>query len=563
MTNAQYHPPDGSEKTCLQGSHLEFATGNAVRDNYRSMRSPGNGWVRRLAMRNLVVCSDGTWSTPEDTEGGLPAPTNVVKLYNAVAELGVSTPQKKYYHPGVGTEGSKLDRLVGGGMGKGLDDNIKSAYKWLATKYRANDHIFLFGFSRGAYTVRSLGGMISCCGLLDLSDPDLAPRDLWERVNRAFECYRDPDHDLGALSGWPFHNADGVGTAPNSTQMHFIGVWDTVGALGVPDDLAFLNLIDDPTEHEFHDTELGSTVSIARHALAIDEMRASFQPTLWTKWDADKTDVKQIWFPGVHGDVGGGYLERGLSDAALLWMMEEAESAGLELRPGVKEQVTPNKGGYRHDSLTGIFSALKTAPRRVPRMREDGAVFHPFASTRHANPPLYEDVYWLTKSLAVGESLAVNVYARQHWNVTGIFLEKGAEYLFEAKGEWLDKSIACGPDGADEGHFQLGEVFHIAGSLLGKAEQLVQSMTKNTEADFWYTKRLEDESWFALIGMIANGAIESPKPHVRLNEVFRIGSGRTWTPAGDGYLYCFANDAWHTYDNNKGSVRLTVTRLQV
>src|SRR6185295_3142736 len=117
-------------------------------------------------MGNIVVCADGTWNTPDQKDGGLPAPTNVVKLANALADTDArGVAQKKYYHPGVGSDGSAFDRVLGGGVGKGLDQNIMSGYKWLATEYRPGDDIYLFGFSRGAFTVRSLAGMIGCCGL--------------------------------------------------------------------------------------------------------------------------------------------------------------------------------------------------------------------------------------------------------------------------------------------------------------------------------------------------------------------------------------------------------------
>lgn len=112
-------------------------------------------------MRNLMVCCDGTWNTAEQRHGGVPVPTNVVRLYNAVADKNEGVEQLKYYHPGVGTEPGFWDRAMGGATGKGLDDNIKSAYHWLCRHYRPQDRIYLFGFSRGAYTGRSLGELHS------------------------------------------------------------------------------------------------------------------------------------------------------------------------------------------------------------------------------------------------------------------------------------------------------------------------------------------------------------------------------------------------------------------
>lgn len=120
-------------------------------------------------MTNLVVCCDGTWNTAEQRHDGAPVPINVVRLYNALADENKGIKQLKYYHPGVGTEAGWLDRAMGGATGKGLDANIKSAYHWLCRNYQVDADIYLFGFSRGAYTVRSLGGMIARCGLLDLN----------------------------------------------------------------------------------------------------------------------------------------------------------------------------------------------------------------------------------------------------------------------------------------------------------------------------------------------------------------------------------------------------------
>jgi uncharacterized protein (DUF2235 family) len=136
-------------------------------------------------MRNLVVCCDGTWNTPDQRHDGVPVPTNVVRLYNAVAEQdGEGNLQLSYYHTGVGTEGSWWQRIAGGSFGEGLGKNIQSAYKWLGVNYLPGDRIFLFGFSRGAYTVRSLGGMIASCGLLDLSQ--VGHGEVWDRVGTAY-----------------------------------------------------------------------------------------------------------------------------------------------------------------------------------------------------------------------------------------------------------------------------------------------------------------------------------------------------------------------------------------
>ena len=237
-------------------------------------------------MRNLVVCCDGTWNTPDQEQGGVPTPTNVVKLLAACEE---DEGQLRYYHPGVGTEGSRVKRLIDGGIGRGLDENIQSAYKWLCSNFQAGDRIFLFGFSRGAYTARSLSGFILRCGLLDPGN--LSQRVIWERVQSAYDQgYRKQRPKQSWGGDWP-SLVDENGDPPG---IHFVGVWDTVGARGVPDDLVLLDiLIDNPDDYRFHNTDLDERVRHAYHAVALDE------PGL----DAGCTAVLTGQVDGPRGDV--------------------------------------------------------------------------------------------------------------------------------------------------------------------------------------------------------------------------------------------------------------------
>lgn len=509
-------------------------------------------------MGNLVVCCDGTWNTPEQREEGVPVPTNVVRLYNAVAaQDGAGEGQLRYYHPGVGSEGNWWERLAGGSAGVGLVRNILSAYRWLGTVYRDGgdgDRLFLYGFSRGAYTVRSLAGMIGLCGLLDLSGLD--DGQVWRRVERAFdEGYRKRlPASAWADRGWRFHGG-GPGT---DFSIHFIGVWDTVGALGIPDDLGLLNLLDDPKKYAFHATDLGKGVVHARHALALDEVRASFTPTLWTDV-APERDVQQVWFPGVHADVGGGYRETDLSDCALQWMVEESEGLGLCFDPKMVEQIEPRPRGVLHDSRTGLFKMLRSQPRSCPAIgagNVSGA-----AMARHDSPPIDQVPYRPTRVLAPGDEVELAIYAAQPWNETGLYLEAGGVYEFTATGQWVDRTIKCSPDGTTVGRFKVGELAHLAGSLWGQAEELFKRVSKNEQADLRGTKRVEALPWFALVGVVANGGNPKADGTPAAHQTIPIKGGCTHTPARAGYLYCFANDAWHFYGNNHGSVTLTVRRV--
>ena len=508
-------------------------------------------------MRNLIVCSDGTWNTPDQKDGQIPVPTNVVRLFNLLSERNQEgVEQLKYYHPGVGTEGQWWQKVAGGAAGAGLSHNIKSAYRWLCDQYQAGDQIFQFGFSRGAYTARSLAGMIGRCGLLKTAT--LPDREAWARVEAAYtEGYRARKPHEQWSSNWEWHGK------PGQVPIHFLGVWDTVGALGVPNDMAILNLLDDHHRYDFHDTALGDFVTHARHAVALDERRASFFPTLWTGTER-RQNVKQVWFPGVHCDVGGGYVETGLSDGALKWMLEEAQGQGLGINPTMAKQIRPNPLDILHNSRTGIFEMLHTQPRSVPLLvpANLGALLHDSALERQKNPPITQAPYRETcRLMASGDSQNFQIYATNHWNETGLYLEAGTTYKFEATGEWLDKSIPCGPAGCDDGKFHLGEVIQLAGTMIGQLEGLYKQITHNNQADFQGSRREEDTPWFALVGAIANAADPgqdgSPPPH----EKILIGAGCQFTPEASGYLYCYANDAWLFYGNNRGSVRLQVTRL--
>lgn len=512
-------------------------------------------------MKRLVVCCDGTWNTPEQEENNTPAPTNVIRLYNSVAARDAAgTEQLRYYHPGVGVEGGFFARTAGGLYGAGIDQNIMSGYGWLARHYRPGDAVYLFGFSRGAYTARSLAGFIGRCGLPDTTR--LSEAAFWKRVATAYEQgYRHRRPPRMWRRQWPWLD-------PRRIHITFIGVWDTVGALGIPDDLALLNLLDNPQRWRFHDTRLGSRVRFARQALALDEWRANFTPTLWTDAQGRPLQsgrrVKQLWFPGVHADVGGGYADHGLSDIALQWMIDEARATGLAFDDALltPDQVTPAPRGPLHNSRKGLFKALPTRPRPIPRFAEHSPWLHESAWIRHKTPPITQAPYHPTTALdAPGATAATRVYAMEEWNETGVYLPAGT-YDFAAEGEWVDKTIPCGPAGTADGEFRAGEIAHLAGTLLGKLEGVFKSLTGNEKADFKFTRRVESAPWFSLIGVVANGGNPAPdSTQIADHQMIPIGAGQAGIEIREpGYLYAFANDAWHFYGNNRGSVRLTVTR---
>jgi uncharacterized protein (DUF2235 family) len=270
-------------------------------------------------MKRIVICFDGTWSKPADE--ALPADgrveTNVCRFYESIRDKATDgTKQVKWYDEGVGTKW--YDRFIGGSIGAGLELNIVQGYEYLAQQYEAGDEVYVLGFSRGAYTARSLVGMIRNCGLI-------YPKHLTLRVGMAYGIYRTRGDNVDSFTAKTFRAA-----FCREIKIKFIGVWDTVGALGIP-----LTVLKDVNMkfYEFHDTKLSSIVENAYHALAIDEHRQDYMATLWNPDTAPQQKLEQRWFVGAHCDVGGGYKDRRLSDLTLSWMQQKASALGLALDP--------------------------------------------------------------------------------------------------------------------------------------------------------------------------------------------------------------------------------------
>lgn len=295
--------------------------------------------------KRIVFCADGTWQAPQGN-------TNVYRLYKA---LTVTSDQVTYYDDGVGADATGLDRLVQGAFGEGILQKIRDGYTKIAHVYETGDDVFLFGFSRGAYTARSLAGFIAVCGLPSGSFTD-------DCVTRAFAAYRDPTHRASLLAG-----LKSCGLVDASIKM--VGVWDTVGSLGIP---AIFGGIDERV-YGFLDTNLHPDVKNAFHALAIDEKRPQFPATLWTSAPAPGQVIEQVWFSGCHGDVGGGNQQAGsvdggtrLCDITFGWMLAKAQSLGLAADPVIAAQFASMPARFALDAINETWKPVDGPPHLRP-----------------------------------------------------------------------------------------------------------------------------------------------------------------------------------------------------
>ena len=348
--------------------------------------------------KNIVICCDGTGNEFGDKN------SNVLKLYSLlVVEPGVQT---VYYHPGVGTMGARnalsaagkwWTRVRGLAFGYGLSDNIADAYQFLMSEFEDKDKVYLFGFSRGAYTVRALGAMLHMFGLLRTGNEGMIPYAM-----RLFKSGKDDKFRLAA----GFKN-----TFSQECKPHFLGVWDTVSSVGWVLDPIGLKPGALPYTAQFAD------IPVIRHAVSIDERRAFFRQNLVHPLDPSKgQDLRQLWFAGVHSDVGGSYseAESGLSKIALRWMLNEAAKASLivdaakmnTMLGGDGNHAKPDPTAMLHNSLTPAWWLGEIWPKRtmVPVAKPDEGKLQ-WKATIRLN-------LWRRRFIAEGAHLHVSVKQR-------------------------------------------------------------------------------------------------------------------------------------------------------
>jgi len=355
--------------------------------------------------KNIILCSDGT-----NNKGGIGHPTNVWKIFNSIDLQSYKVPgsiqpeQVAFYDDGVGTDRWKLLKMLGGAFGWGLTRNVKDLYRHLVKNFEKGDNIYLFGFSRGAFTVRTLAGFITKCGIISKTSCQ-NKKELDDLINHAYDCYRfDYKKRLFDFIMVPwrlirrqpkpvhantFRKTCGVVCEPSmyshyreaskwsielteerKVPIRFMGVWDTVDAVGFP--MPWMARFWNNTIYHFKfpDYILNPLVDKACHALSIDDERKTFHPLVFEEKrepESDDPRVEQVWFPGVHSNVGGGYPKQGLASVTLAWMVQKAEDQGLALEPHALAEIRRDRNiqDKLYDSRAGAAFFYRYKPRDI------------------------------------------------------------------------------------------------------------------------------------------------------------------------------------------------------
>ncbi len=330
--------------------------------------------------KNIVVCCDGTGNRAGKTRG-----TNVWRLFDAVDRQSSVPRQLTFYDDGVGTDDLRWPRLLGGAFGWGLSRNIRQAYAFLCLNYEPGDRIFLFGFSRGAFTVRSLAGMVLDVGLLcrqRLLDAGDSREKMLRKLLRAHRSSGAKAKERRLRKAGALGKCDQDDL--KKVCIHFVGVWDTVDAVGVPFD-EMKEPIRFVAEHvfrlrawQFANSKLGPRVRHAYQALALDDERKTFHPHIWETNENGQdchcdNRIEQVWFAGAHSNVGGGYPKDGMALVTLDWMMQKAKAHGLRFAEGTLDAVQQGADahGRIYDSRTGVKAFYRYA-LRDPYCDQDG-----------------------------------------------------------------------------------------------------------------------------------------------------------------------------------------------
>lgn len=326
--------------------------------------------------KNILLFADGTGN-----KGGYTPDSNVYKMYNAIEIHDKNVTQYTYYDNGVGTSTNKYWRAFTGGIGVGIKQNIIDLYAFLAMNYVADDKVYLFGFSRGAATIRALADFINTVGLVD--GQNLNDDVLREYTSDAFDAYKNHKRDKQAAENFYQHK-----NSHGQIKIHFVGVWDTVSALGLPKQTDKMGLglniltcvfdvldriIDRWWPHRFYEYDLNENIQFAYQALAIDDERTAFWPHVWNENGRSEDSVEQVWFSGMHSNVGGGYERQGMANVTLHWMMLRAMKHGITFKPCALEDAyeDSNIHGRLYNSRDGLAVYYRYHPREIKKLCED------------------------------------------------------------------------------------------------------------------------------------------------------------------------------------------------
>jgi uncharacterized protein (DUF2235 family) len=393
----------GGKQWVAKNANREIAIEGCTNSGHTPQRNRGFGGLS-LA-KNIVLFSDGTGNSSAS-----PFKTNVWRLYQAI-DIKLPTDPKDpqqivYYDNGVGTENFKPIAALGEALGIGVWQNVKDLYTFVCRNYQPGDQVYGFGFSRGAFTIRLLMGLIGKCGFLKAD----SEAELVRCVQMAYEAYRRDFliraskqrgmiyHHLGWILRPPkyFEDEEGKPTATIDLDLgeakcqqvfqdiRFIGVWDTVDAYGMPVDELKLAIDEWDWPMSFADRDPSKKLLTIRHALSLDDERPTFRPVLWNEVVKDHPDdrearvlspntIRQVWFAGVHANVGGGYPDDGLAFTTLNWMMDEAHAVGLRYNRLIRDEIAAhaNPDGEQYDSRAGIAGYYRYGPRQVGALCND------------------------------------------------------------------------------------------------------------------------------------------------------------------------------------------------
>ncbi len=328
--------------------------------------------------KNIILCADGTGN-----KGGYSPDSNVYKIYKAIEIHDPGNEQIKFYDNGIGTGTNKIFRAFTAAFGFGFKRNVCDLYAFLARNYEPGDRVYLFGFSRGAATIRAFSGFIAACGLVKNKDSNGNPRTdekIKSYIEEAFVAYKRAPKHPGLAQQFREHN-----NSHGCIDIEFLGVWDTVSALGFPEkwditgigmfalNLLFIalgRLSDNFFPHRFYNYELSDNIKYACQALAIDDERTSFWPKVWNESARAAGSVEQVWFAGMHSNVGGGYARPGMAYVTLYWMMQRASRRQLIFKEDAMKSAFGNShiNGRIYNSRDGLAVFYRYHPREIDKL---------------------------------------------------------------------------------------------------------------------------------------------------------------------------------------------------